>query len=227
MSFVATAIIGSGVIGAGASLFASSRQTSAANNAIAAQQGMFATAQGEAQPFINAGQNALPTLESLITPGANQTQTLSQTPGYQFANDMAQKGVSNQGTVTGLGGNTLLAGANAGSQLALGMAWQPTINALQSLVSTGAGSAGALGGQAVQTGANVGSNLVGIGNAQAGAATSIGSNLGNSLTTAALFNKLLNNNTGMYQTPADAGKGTGASFGTGGYNFLDAQAGVP
>ena len=225
MSFVATAIIGSGVIGAGASLFASGRQTSAANNAIGAQEGMFQQAAGYAQPFINAGQSALPTLEGLITPGANQTQLLQQTPGYQFANDMAQKGVSNQGTVTGLGGNTLLAGANAGSQLALGMAWQPTINALQGLVGTGAQSAGALGGQAVQTGANVGSNLVGIGNAQAGAATSIGSNIGNSLTTAALFNKLLNNNSGMYATPADAGRGGGAAVGSGGYNFLDAQAG--
>ena len=131
---------------------------------------------------------------------------------------MAQKGVSNQGTVTGLGGNTLLAGANAANQLALGMAWQPTVNALQGLVSTGAGTAGNAGNQAVTTGQGIGSNLVGIGNAQAGAATSVGTNIGNSLTTAALFNKLLNNSN-MYGPAA-----SGAAAGNGNFqaaNFLN------
>lgn len=191
MAGIAAAIIGAGVLGAGASIFGSMQQKSAAQQAIAAQQSMFSSAKGMAKPFISAGQEALPTLQKLITPGPDQTSTLMQTPGFQFANQMAQMGVSNQGSVTGLGGNTLLAGANAGSQLALGMAWQPTINALQNLVGTGAQSAQALGGQAVQTGANVGSNLVGIGNAQAAGILGAGSNIGNSLTTAALFNRLL------------------------------------
>jgi hypothetical protein len=222
MSGIAAAIIGSGVIGAGASIFGAMAQTNASKNAIAAQQGMFNQAVGYASPFISAGQSALPTLEGLITPGANQTALLKQTPGYQFANDVSQQSVSNQGTVTGLGGNTLLAGSNAATQLALGMAWQPTVNALQGLVSTGSNNAAALGGQAVQTGANIGNSLTGIGNAQAGAATSVGANLGNSLTSAALFNKLLGNN--MYETAADAGKGGPSAIGTGNYNFLDAQA---
>ncbi len=211
MAGIAAAIIGAGVIGAGASIYGSMQQTKAAQKAIDAQRGMFDQAAGYASPFIQAGQSALPTLQKLITPGPDQTEVLKQTPGFQFANQMAQQGVSNQGTVTGLGGNTLLAGANAGSQLALGMAWQPTINALQGLVGTGAQSAGALGGQAVQTGANIGSNMVGIGNAQAGAGMAVGSNIGNSLTTAALFNRLLgggsaNAPTDMFAN-ASAGKG--------------------
>ena len=208
MAGIAAAILGAGAIGAGASIFGSLTQRNATQQAIAAQQGMFGVAQREAQPFITAGQQALPTLQKLITPGADQTATLEQTPGFQFANTMAQRGVSNQGTVTGLGGNTLLAGANAGSQLALGMAWQPTINALQGLVGTGAQSAGTLGGQAVQTGANVGGNIVGGGNAIAGGATAAGANIGNSLTTAALFNKLLsgaNAPTSMFGSNAPAG----------------------
>lgn len=217
MAGIAAAILGAGVLGAGASLYASSVQQNSANKAIAAQQNMFNTAQGEAQPFISAGQSALPTLQGLITPGPNQTQLLQQTPGYQFAADMAQKGVSNQGTVTGLGGNTLLAGANAGSQLALGMAWQPTINALQGLVQTGASASGALGGQAVQTGQNIGGAAVGAGNAGAAGVLGAGSNIGNSLTTAALFNKLLGNGAqNMYggnslyggSTPVVGGAGT-------------------
>ena len=193
MAGIAAAILGAGVLGAGASIFGGIAQSNAASKAIAAQQNMFNIAQGEQQPYIQAGQNALPTLQGLITPGPNQTALLEQTPGYQFAADMAQKGVSNQGTVTGLGGNTLLAGANAAQQLALGSAWQPTVNALQGLVSTGGQVAGNVGNQAINTGTNVGNNLVGIGNAQAGAATSVGANLGNSLTSAALFSKLLNN----------------------------------
>lgn len=217
MAFIAAAILGAGAIEAGASIYAAGKQTDAANKAIAAQQGMFNQAAGYAQPFIGAGQSALPTLQGLITPGPNQTSTLQQTPGYQFAADMAQKGVANQGTVTGLGGNTLLSGANAASQLALGMSWQPTVNALQNLVGTGAQSAGALGGQAVQTGQGIGSSLTGIGNAQAGAATSVGANIGNSVTTASLFNKLLNSQS-MYGpqniNPGNPG-GTGQPWGIG------------
>ena len=193
MAGIAAAILGAGVLGAGSSIFGGIMQSNAANNAINAQQAMFAQAQANEAPFIQAGQKAIPTLQSLITPGPDQTAMLQQTPGYQFAANMAQQGVSNQGTVTGLGGNTLLAGANAATQVALGQSWLPTVNALQQLVQTGAGTAGNLGNQAVQTGANVGQNLVGIGNAQAGAATSVGANLGNSLTSAALFSKLLNN----------------------------------
>ena len=200
MAGIAAAILGAGVIGAGASLFASSKQQQAQQQAIAAQQQMFNQAAGYAQPFISAGQQALPTLQGLITPGANQSALLAQTPGFQFANQMAQQGVTNQGTATGLGGNTLLAGANAGSQLAMGMAWQPTVNALQNLVGTGAGSAQSLGGQAVQTGQGIGANLAGIGNAQAGASTAVGSNIGNSITGAAFapyLQNILNSKAGV------------------------------
>jgi hypothetical protein len=192
MAGIAAAILGAGVLGAGASIFGGIAQSNAASKAIAAQQNMFNIAQQEQQPYIQAGQNALPTLQGLITPGPNENALLAQTPGFQFANQMAQQGVSNQGTVTGLGGNTLLAGANAGTQLALGQAWQPTVNSLLSLIQTGGSVAGNVGNQAVNTGTTVGNTLVGIGNAQAGAATSVGANLGNSLTSAALFSKLIN-----------------------------------
>lgn len=224
MSFIATAIGVSGAIGAGASIYAANKQTSAANNAITAQTNMFNTAKGEEQPFIDAGSSAAGTLSGLLKPGADMSSILGNIPGMKFLQQLTQEGVSNQGTTTGLGGNTLLAGANAGNQIALG-GWGSIVNALQGLVTTGAGSANALGGQAIQTGGQIGSNLVGIGNAQAGAATSVGSNIGNSLTTAALFSKLLGQNNSMYATPADAG--TGGGVGTGGFNFLDKIAGTP
>ena len=221
MAGIAAAILGAGAIGAIGSIGGAFLQSNAANNAINAQQAMFAQAQANEAPFIQAGQKAIPTLQSLITPGPDQTAMLQQTPGYQFAANMAQQGVSNQGTVTGLGGNTLLAGANAATQVALGQSWLPTVNALQALMQTGAQTAGNLGQQAVQTGQNVGQNLVGIGNAQAGAGTAVGANIGNSLVGASLA-KLLG--TSMYGNAADAGKAGPGGIGTGGYNFLDAMA---
>jgi len=214
MAGIAAAILGAGVLGAGSSIFGGIMQSNAANKAISAQQAMFQQAQLEQQPFISAGQAALPTLQGLITPGPNENALLAQTPGFQFANQMAQQGVSNQGTTTGLSGNTLLAGANAGTQLALGSAWQPTVNSLLSLVQQGSQAAGNLGNQAINTGTNVGNNLVGIGNAQAGAATSVGANLGNSLTSAALFSKLLN---GQNMYGAQAPLNLGNAGGTGPY----------
>jgi len=207
---VPTAIIGASAIGAAGSLAGASAQSSAAKSAAAAQeqaattasnteQNMFNTAVSEQQPFINAGKNAIPTLEGLLGtgpggPGA-MTDILKNVPGFNFISDLAQKGVSNQGTVTGLGGNTLLAGANAGTNVALSSAWNPIVNSLMSLVQSGSGAAGNVGQQAVQTGANVAGSTMNVGNAIAGGATGAAGNIGNSLTTAALLSKLTNPST--------------------------------
>lgn len=212
MAGIAAAILGAGALGAGASIFGSMRQTSAAQSAIAAQQGMFNQAAGYAKPFISAGTQAAGTLSNLLKPGADMSSLLQTIPGFKFLQDITQQGVSNQGTVTGLGGNTLLRGAQAGNEIALSAGWNPIVNALQGLTSTGAGSAGALGGQAVQTGQGIGSNLVGIGNAQAAAGVSAGNSIGNSLTTAALFQKLLNQG-GMYGPTGAAAFNTPGSGG--------------
>src|ERR1035437_9796555 len=112
MAFVAAAVIGAGVLGAGAPIYGETKQSDAANNAIAAQPSMFNTARAGEQPFINAGQSVLPTLQGLLTPGPSQTDTLNKLPGFQFAQDWGQKGVSAQATTRGLGGNALTAGAN-------------------------------------------------------------------------------------------------------------------
>ena len=196
------AVLGAGVLGAGASIYGSMTQANSAKAGIAAEQNMFNTAQANAQPFIQAGTSALPQLQALLgaggpgSPGA--TAALSNTPGFQWLNQMTQQGVSNQGTTTGLGGNTLLAGANAGNQLALSSAWQPTVNALQNLVGTGAGSSGALGQQAVQTGGNIAGSNMNVGNAYAGGAIGAAGQIGNSLTTNALVKSGLLGNMSMY-----------------------------
>lgn len=223
---VGVAIIGAGALGAGASIYGANRaanaQTSAANAAISAQQGMFATAENKAQPFVDAGQGTieqlkewlnsnntsspLNTLQRLTTPGPDQTAALEQTPGFQFANQYGQKAVRNSLAARGLagpGGALARGGSDYAENLAQGTFGTVTsalqnlfssgANSLQNLVSTGANSAGTLGGQAIQSGQQIGNNLVGIGNAQAGAATATAGALGgfgNSLTTAALLSKL-------------------------------------
>ena len=102
MAGIAAAIIGAGALSAGASIFgaktAASAQTAASRNAISAEQQIYQQNQANLQPFISAGKSALPTLQSLLTPGANQTATLSQIPGFQFAQDWGQKAVQNLGT---------------------------------------------------------------------------------------------------------------------------------
>ena len=89
------AALGSAGIGALASSSASQAQVAAQqnalnsqntnfNNALQFQQGAFNTAQTALNPFIQSGSSVLPTLQSLLTPGASQTATLSQLPGFQF-----------------------------------------------------------------------------------------------------------------------------------------------
>jgi hypothetical protein len=190
--------LGSALIGSSAAQKASSQQVALGQQALAQQQGMFNTAQGALSPYYTGASPAAGnTLSSLLTPGANQTATLSQIPGFQFAQDWGQKAVQNIGTTTGLGGNTLTAGAN----FATGEAQQgfgSIVNALQNLYSTGAGAAGALGSTASNFGQQIGSTLTGIGSSMAagtlGSAnalstglTSGASSVGNALLLSKLF----------------------------------------
>ena len=228
MAGIAAAIIGAGALSAGAAIYgantAANAQTNASKNAISAEQNIYNQNKAQLQPFISAGQSALPTLQSLLTPGPNQTSTLSQIPGFQFAQDWGQKAVQNLGTTRGLGGNVLTAGANYATGLAQ-QGWGNIVNSLQGLVNTGAGAAGNLAGVGATTGGQIGGQMVGIGNAQAGAAigtANAAGNFANSISTAALLQKLTGNQ-GMYGNTVNAGTQPGVS--NGGYNFLDAAAG--
>ena len=194
--FIAAAIIGAGALGAGASIYgateAAGAQTNAANKAISAQESMFNQGLNEVQPYVNAGQTAENTLLSLITPGPNQTSTLNQTPGFQFAQDWGLKGINNAATTSGLGGNVL----TAADQFATGTAentFSTIAQLLQGVTSTGAGAAGSALSGSVTTGGNLASLTSNIGNAQAGAAVGTANavgGLGQSISTAALLNKL-------------------------------------
>jgi hypothetical protein len=188
-------LLGAG-IGAWGSLAGSKQQSAALQQALALQEQMFGAANTALQPYIKAGQGALPTLQSLLTPGANQNAILSQLPGFQFAQQWGQRAVQNIGSTQGLGGNTLAGGA----QYATGLAQQGFGNLaglLQNFVNTGAQSGAALGGIASGFGQTIGNTLTGIGQAQAagtlGATNSLAGALGggaNSLSTYMLLSRL-------------------------------------
>ena len=202
---MAAAILGGSALTAGASIFGGLTQKSMANKALALQQQQFAQSQAANQPFISAGQGAAGTLSNLLKPGGNMSDLLQTIPGFKFLQDITQQGVSNQATTTGLGGNTLLAGANAANQVALGAGWQPIVNSLQGLIQSGVGAAGNLTTASTATGAGGANSLIQGGNAIAGGTMGAANAIGGGLTTSVLLNKLLNpqggpnyNGQGMY-----------------------------
>lgn len=236
---VAAAILGAGAVGAGASIWgantAAGAQTKATNAAITNQRQMFDISQNALSPFINAGQGGISSLTNLLNPdnasgplaallkltmpGSNMTDTLKETPGYQFAEDRGLRATNNALAARGLGGSGG-AVAKGAADYTTGLAsqtWQSVVNALQGLftsnvggaqglVSTGVGAGGALAGNALNTGANIGSSLIGQGNAQAGAATATGnaiSGAANNIPSNLLLSQLL------AKSPAGGGGGGG------------------
>lgn len=124
--FVAVAIAGAAVVGAGASLAsgamqsnaaqsAASTQASAANAANAQQASEFAQTEQNLAPFISTGQNALGQLANLTgtAPGGNPLtapltkpftpQDLTGTPGYKFTLQQGLEAVQNAFAAQGLG----------------------------------------------------------------------------------------------------------------------------
>lgn len=206
----AAGAIGSAGLGLFGSLTASSQQSSALKQALGVQQQMFGQAQNALSPYYSTGANLAPTIQSLLTPGPSQSATLSQLPGFQFANTYGQLATQNQGSTLGLGGNTLAAGAN----FATGLAQQnfsqyltPLLQAFQ----TGQGAASSLAGTAQGFGQTIGNTLGGIGQAQAagtlGATNALGGGLtgaANASTNAILLSKLFGS-----ANPTASGTGSG------------------
>ena len=166
--------IGSALIGSSASKSAAGAQVQLGEDALNTQTGMWNTALSKISPVIDLGTNAasgaLSTLQKLLTPGASMTDTLSQIPGFKFAQDWGQKAVQNTGTTLGLGGNTLTAGANFATGLAQ-QGYASIVDKLNTLFSSGgaiaSSAAGALGGTSANFANTIGGTLGKIGNATA------------------------------------------------------------
>ncbi len=211
MSIIGVAILGSAAIGAGASIYGATQQVSAEQSAqqqlVQQQQQAQSAISGYLSPYTQFGQQFMPTLSSLLQPGPNQNATLSQLPGFQFAQDWGQKGVAAQATTRGLGGNALAAGAQFGTGLAQQNYSQYVSQLLQG-TQLGAGAAGqaaaGTAGLAQGFAPAIAQTTVGQGNALAGGAAGVAGAASGGLNSAlnlALLNKLggggFYGNTGM------------------------------
>ena len=207
----AAVVAGGSLISGASSIFGANTQAKAATqaaqlqaqssaNALALQNSMFNTAQGDITPFMNAGAGVLPTLTALETPGANQTATLSQMPGFQFQSQWGTMAAQNALAAQGLGGSrgplsTAISSYNNGLA---GTYYQNAVNNLQTTANMGAGSANALASGAINAGnamagtqQNIGtaqaSGVLGSANATAGGITSAGGAANNALLMSSLL----------------------------------------
>lgn len=207
---VATAIIGSAVIGtvgmAVSSSNAAGAQTRAANQANQTQKDMFAQTRADLAPYNQGGQAAYKTLNDLLGVGGNSEtmkNTLESLPGYQFTRDQGLKATQSGYAARGLAdsGGALKGAANYSNGLAQSN-FGNYVGYLQNSANTGAGAAAQTGAFATQTGHDIASNTIGAGNAQAAAANATGNALVGGVNNAlggylySLNNGLINNNGG-------------------------------
>ena len=161
--------IGSALIGSGASQKASQQQTMMGLLGLQQQQQMFNTAKAAISPYSDAGASVLPTLQSLLTPGKSQTDTLSKLPGFQFASQWGNLATTNALAAQGLGGSAgpLAKGISDYNNGLAQTYWGQDAGALQNFANMGSSAAGALGGVASNCGNRLGNTIQGLGQSQA------------------------------------------------------------
>jgi hypothetical protein len=148
---------------------AASATTSASNAAIAQQQSALQQQAALSTPYRALGEGAIPTLQSLITPGPSQTATLRQLPGYQFAQEQGTTATENAASAMGLAlsGNTLQ-GLSKFNQGLADTTFQQQVGNLENVVGLGQAAAA---GQAANIGnaaSNISNTLIGQGQTLAG-----------------------------------------------------------
>lgn len=184
---LAGAVIGAGVLSAGAgvasSLIGSSAQQSAANTAANTQMSIYNQNQQLLNPYVQGGLGAYSTLNSLLGVGGNsQTMqdTLNNLPGYQFTLNQGLKSVQNSVAARGLGESG--AAYKGAANYATGLAQSNFGNyagLLQNSANTGMQAGSSIAGVGQATGANVGSSQIAAGNAAAAGALGAGNSISN------------------------------------------------
>jgi len=197
MTWVATAIAGSAIIGGYAANKAADAQERASEAAIAEQRRQFNKQMELQEPFRQVGVNALPELveASRYTPfGMEQFQA---DPGYGFRLKEGLRALEGTAAARGglLSGNTMRGLTRYGQELGsqeftnafnrYQAERAARLNPLQSLAGMGQTTATNIAGQAGQLGQSVAANMIGAGNARAsgymGTANAISNALGQGL----------------------------------------------
>lgn len=216
MSFVATAIVGGsaigGLISGNAAENAANTESQAAGAATAAQLSMFNTEQQDAQPYMQAGDQALaqinqnmPGWNAAATPTAAQVEA---TPGYQFQmqQTLANLGSSESAQGATYGTGTMAAMTNYANNVA-STGYNQAFNNYQTSIQNAYGRLAGVAGMGAQTvaglnsnatavGANIGNNITSAGTASAagtiGSAQAIGNSI-NTSTNGLMYNNMMSN----------------------------------
>lgn len=198
-AWVATAVIGAGVIGAGAQIYGANKgadaQKEAADKAIALQQQQYQQTRTDLAPYRGAGEDATTRLRSrlteLTTPISVDPNVLENSDYYKFASTQGQRAVTNSSAARGLASSgAALKGAAA---FAKGLATDTYSRAfdmentnqsnaftrLKGLIDTGTGAATGTGVLGEKAAYNSGVATVGAGNAEAAADNKTGSVISN------------------------------------------------
>lgn len=198
-AWVAAAVIGSGIIGAGATIFGANKaadtQSKAAQQAAAIQQQQYQQTRSDLAPYRAMGEDASTRLKAKLTdltePISIDPDMLENSDYYKFASTQGQKAVTNAAAARGLGkAGAALKGA---ASFAKGLATDTyktafdmeninrsnTYNRLKALIDTGAGAATGTGVLGEKAAYNTGTALVGGANAEAAGYNRIGSSVAN------------------------------------------------
>ena len=194
MAWVATAVIGSAVIGAGAQMFGASKaadtQKANAERVAGIQQAQYAQTREDLSPYRQIGQDASGKLTSrlseLTTPISVNPDDFQNTDYYKFAEKQGQRGVTNSAAARGLASSgAALKGAAAFSKGLASQEWQNNFNMqninqtnaysrLKALVDTGASAATGTGVLGEKAAYNTGTALTGGANAEAASYNAMG-----------------------------------------------------
>ena len=228
---VATAIIGSAVVGAGATMIgansAADAQRDSADAGNRRLDAQYNQTRADLQPFRDAGYIARDDLISHLgvftNPITMDQDTLEKTPGYQFTKTQGLKAVQNSAAARGLGASG--AAQKGAASFVTGLADNTyqnqfnnantnttnAYNRLMGLINVGQNSAaqtGTLGNQTAIQGSN---NLIGAGNAQAAAYNSMGGAVNNAANNIGGYYAYQ----GLYGNSAGGGSGSGGGGGYG------------
>jgi len=199
MAWVATAVIGSAVIGGAATAYGANKaadaQTAAADKAANTSLSMYNTTREDLSPYRDIGKlgsseltRRLSELTSPITVDPNQ---LEQSDYYKFASTQGQKAVTNAAAARGLASSG--AALKGAASFAKGLATDTyktafdmantnqtnAYNRLKGLVDTGQNAAAQTGSAGTAAANTAAGAQIGAGNAQAAAANATGGTLSN------------------------------------------------
>lgn len=198
-AWVATAVIGAGVLGAGAQIYGANRaaQTQSANAERVAgiQQDQYKQTREDLAPYRALGTDAsgrmTARLSELTTPISVNPDDFQNSDYYKFLETQGQRGVTNSAAARGLASSgAALKGAAAFSKGLASTEWKSNFemkrantsdaySRLKGLIDTGAGASAQTGKLGEQAAYNSGVALTGGANAEAAASNRIGSSISN------------------------------------------------